>query len=737
VALEPSSPGAPPTHLDQEWLLTNGTGAYALGTVPGVNTRSYHALLVAATRPPVGRIVLLNQVLEQLVLTGSPANAPSGASGKQANSSSLANPGAPGVELTALMFRDPAGREVMAPQGHTMLRRFEKGLRIAWHYQVGAIRISRELFLHWKEQAATLRYQVHLPPEPGATPGATGVFAVLRLSPMVSLRDFHALLRKDVGPAFRVEARRGQVTIRREAVAATLACAAPWTPRKSDPWWFNIYYRANAQRGQEFAEDYFVPGTFEVPLSPGDNVALLTIALGDKAAHPLAYTGNQRAEHLAPIAEHLAATGFVVQASSLQAVSDAARIAALQGARPGAGSHGALDPKLAHTFAIATVGRKPLATLLAGFPWFADWGRDTFIALPGILLETGRFDEARRTLLAFAQSIREGLVPNRFDDYDSEAAHYNTVDASLWYIHAAIAYVRASNDQDTWHDWLGESCRKIIDAYIRGTQYGIRMAGDGLITAGGPDTQLTWMDAACNGVVFTPRYGKAIEINALWYYALVTLGDMLGASHAPLTAHFNKLADRIRRSFSKVFWDEQRGYLIDHVWTDAQNQDHPDVTLRPNQVLALSLPVSPLPRTKQVQALDVLRRRLLTPAGLRTLPADDPRYHAIYGGTAFQRDESYHQGMVWPWLIGPYCEAVLRLGDFSPEARAEARAVLTPLLEEFQGRGLGQLHEIHEPNPPFRPVGCIAQAWSVGEVLRALRLIESAPEPGTATAPRN
>jgi len=340
-------------------------------------------------------------------------------------------------------------------------------------------------------------------------------------------------------------------------------------------------------------------------------------------------------------------------------------------------------------------------------------------------LETGRFEEARLALQAYTESIRDGLVPNRFDDYDSEAAHYNTVDASLWYIRAALMYVEETGDRDCWEDWLGDSCRKIMDAYIRGTQFGIRMAGDGLVTAGSATTQLTWMDAACGGKVFTPRHGKAVEVNALWYYALVGMAEMVRPDQPPLAEHYLKLADRIKRSFGKIFWDESCGYLRDHLWTDEQGGEHPDTTLRPNQIFALSLPVSPLPRTKQVQVLDVLRRRLLTPYGLRTLPQDDSRYHGRYTGPQFERDKAYHQGTVWCWLIGPYCEAVLRCGDFSPESRREARAVLAPLLEELEGRGLGQLHEICEADAPHRPVGCMAQAWSVGEALRVLRLIET------------
>jgi predicted glycogen debranching enzyme len=711
-------PGGALGQLDKEWLLTNGTGAYAMGTAGGINTRPYHGLLVAATRPPVGRMVILNQMLEQLVLPAAlvPAPAPAGVGARVppgAGPGAGAGAGRQTLDFSTLLFRDERGGQVAAPQGHSLLRRFEKGLHAQWHYSLGAVTLTRALYLHWKEQSATLRYLVHVPEVPG--PSAGGPAAVLRLSPMVSLRDFHAILRKDTSSAFRMEQRPGQVTIRRDGVDATFACAAPWVSAAS-PWWYGVYYPAAAERGQECQEDYFVPGCFEVPIpasATGVTEVTFTVALGERIADDQAWDSDERAIHLRPVVEHLSCA---------------------RSGGAGAGARAGLRAPMARILALAgddfiadrTVRRTPLTTVLAGFPWFADWGRDTFIALPGLLLETGRFKEARQALQAFAESIRDGLVPNRFDDYDAEAAHYNTVDASLWYIRAALEYVEASGDRDCWDDWLGESCRKIMDAYIRGTLFNIRMAGDGLITAGSPSTQLTWMDAACGGTVFTPRHGKAVEINALWYYALASMAELMKDDNKALAEHYLKLADRIKRSFGKVFWDDNLGYLRDHVWSDDQGREHPDATLRPNQILALSLPESPLPRTKQLQVLQVLRERLLTPSGLRTLPAGDPHYHGRYTGPQYQRDEAYHQGTVWCWLIGPYCEAVLRCGEFSPESRREARAALAPLLEDLEGRGLGQLPEICEGDAPHRPVGCVAQAWSVGEVIRALRLIESA-----------
>jgi len=373
-----------------------------------------------------------------------------------------------------------------------------------------------------------------------------------------------------------------------------------------------------------------------------------------------------------------------------------------------------------------TVKGRSLSTILAGYPWFADWGRDTFIALPGLLIETGRFEEARGTLQVFAESIKDGLVPNRFDDYDDNAAHYNTVDASLWFVHAALRYVEVSGDRDSWNGWLSAACLNIMDSYIKGTGFDIRMAGDGLITAGNRSTQLTWMDAATGGVVFTPRHGKAVEINALWYAALTGLSTALKTDNKRIADHYDKLAARVKRSFAKTFWNEQLGCLADCVWTDEQGVDHRDDSIRPNQIFAVSLPDSPIPQTLQKQVLAAVKEKLLTPKGLRTLPQNHSAYHGRYTGNQFIRDEAYHQGTVWAWLIGPYVEGVLRAGRFSDAAKREAMDALKPLLDEMMNEGLGQLHEIYEAESPHRAVGAVAQAWSVSEVLRVWRMIETA-----------
>ena len=770
-------------HQPHEWLLTNGAGGFAMGTTPGVNTRRYHGLLIAASRPPVGRVIALNQMFEQLVLTKRGA--------KQAlEFSNCAFPGAPGQPDT------------YAPRGFTMLRRFRKGLSIAWTYSAGVISFTRELFLHWKRPAATLRYSIRGLREAVTVPGEEiAPNAVeLKLSPMLTLRDFHAMLHKDGAGNFSIESRIDGVTIERNggggndpsgSIAATFRCERTHRFNRTRDWWYNVVYRGDTDRGQEDREDYFVPGAFEIPLDPrkDEEVITLTVNLGKESAASEEGINGTRAEHLAPI---LAAIGDQVgqgggahdamtppwMSSGSGGAGRQALTPALsrreRGPEQGATSNSsALGPSFKRILAIAsddfvvdrTVKARKLATIIAGYPWFADWGRDTFIALPGLLLETGRFEEARATLQVFAESIKDGLVPNRFDDYDDNAAHYNTVDGSLWFIHAALRYVEMSRDRESWTKWLCPAVLSIMDAYIKGTHYDIKMAGDGLISAGNPGTQLTWMDAATGGVVFTPRHGKAVEINCLWYAALMALSDALKQDDRHRSEHFAKLAARVKRAFAKTFWDESRGCLIDHVYVDpnavangsagaqgdsaltpalSRGERGPepeqgnvdsgyvnpalkeirDAALRPNQIFAASLLHSPIPQTQQRLVLNTVREHLLTPRGLRTLPPNDPNYHPWYCHDQFQRDKAYHQGTVWAWLIGPYVEAVLRVGRFSDDSKREAWAVLSPLVDELLHEGLGQLHEIYEANAPHRPVGCIAQAWSISEVLRVVRLIE-------------
>lgn len=706
--------------LEREWLLTNGTGAFAAGTAAGCPTRRYHGLFIAATAPPVGRRVMLNHVWEQLILH------------KPGNGATQS------LAFNTLMFHDDRGQRIFAPTGIELLRTFTRGLSVQWHYAWGEIEFERELILHWKQQAATLRYRVR-----GLE--AAGSEAELRLHPMLTMRDFHALR----GAEARIDFKPDGHVLRayHEGHALTMRVASDEAPEparfEADPhWWRAVRYPLERERGQEDMEDYFVPGALAAALPRREVCELtLSVALGPEPVDPIEPPTGRR-EHLEPIAEAIAADPGAKPKRKGKA-----------GARRKSRTEPTHD-RTACALALAAddflvtrrIDGEALATIIAGYPWFADWGRDTFIALPGLLLETQRYDEAERVLRAFAINVRNGLVPNRFDDYQNQAAHYNTVDASLWFIHAALEYLHHTRDRDAWRNWLGPACVKIVAAYRDGTDYDIRCEDDGLVTAGSPRTQLTWMDAAVGERVFTPRPGKAVEVNALWHHALCGLAEMLedqplrespseAAADLLEPATLTEFAQRVRRSFNRVFWSEDHGHLFDHVWRDpdqAEGAPQPDATCRPNQIFAVALPHSPLAQAKQRRVLAAVRDRLLTPVGLRTLPRDDPNYHPHYRGDRMQRDEAYHQGPVWAWLIGPYAEAVLRLGRFSDKAKREAADAIAPLLEALLNEdahapgSIGQLHEIYDAEPDeqgrHRPVGTFAQAWSVAEVLRIWRL---------------
>ena len=686
--------------LEHEWLLTHGTGGFAMGTALGANTRRYHGLLIAAAKPPVDRVVVLHQVVQELVLTRGDGTTHT-------------------LTLGPMLFRGDDGRRVIAPDDTGMLRRFDHGLDSAWSYVYDGLALTRRLVLHDGEPACTLHYDLH---------GLNTVCerATIRLRPMLTLRGFHDLTaRPEVEGQYDVKIDHDTLRV---GHGGRVACyrAGGAAVRMDTQWWGGVDYPVERHRGLHDREDYFAPAVFDIPLPGTDDAACwFTAALGPNAVAPQTSVAD-RCERLRRVTGVLAAD---------REEKDGCRV-------PDAHLLPRVFARAADDFIVKRrVGEKHLSTVIAGYPWFADWGRDTFIALPGLLLCTGRTDEACNTLAAFAGALRGGLVPNRFDDDDPARAYYNTADASLWFIHSALAYYRQTGDDQSWDNWLAAACREVVGGYCVGTHADphdggppvpIGMGDDGLIAAGNAQSQLTWMDAAAHDPqgqmhVFTPRAGKCVEINALWYSVLVQLSRHLPDRDGAERTRYAALARRVAESFTEVFWNPSRGYLTDHVWRDQDGVWTADTALRPNQMIACALEHSPVRPDHRRRSVEAVKEHLLTPTGLRTLPPDDPEYHAAYGGGPFVRDSAYHRGTVWPWLIGPYAESVLRAGGFSEAAKQEAAQAIAPLLErltttEYPGC-LGQLHEIHEPQTPHTPRGCPAQAWSVAETLRVWCLI--------------
>jgi len=586
------------------------------------------------------------------------------------------------AELASFRFAGDSGEGATHPSGLARLLTFEASPeRVVWVYDLGGgARAERELRVARHANRATLMWRVR-----SEDP------ARLEVWPFTTLRGFHELCAGET-PDLDVETFDRGVMVRRGEIAARLEMAGA-AFRGAPVWWENFGYELEKARGFDWVERLFTPGAFTLEFPAGGGEAALTATLepAERAAEPGALALGQRE-------------------ASMEGEGD---VAALR--------------RAADAFVVRRrVGEAWSATILAGYPWFADWGRDAMIALPGLLLATGRYEESREVLETFAKHVRRGLVPNRFDDYGGEP-HYNTVDASLWFLHAAREHARATGE-DVGAGVIGRACASIVEAYEGGTDFGIGMdGGDGLIAAGGAGTQLTWMDAKTGDEAHTPRHGKAVEINALWVHGLRCAAALL----PDRAGEFEALADRARASFAERFWNEALGCLHDCLTPAWGGGWEVDAAVRPNQVFAASLEFGPVTDEQRRSIVGVLRRELLTPMGLRTLSPEDSRYRGRYEGGPRERDSAYHNGTVWPWLIGAYVEASLRAEGFIAPAKERARRELAPLVATLREGCLGQVAEVYDGEEVGdawgggrRAAGCPAQAWSVAETLRALTLAQ-------------
>jgi len=581
------------------------------------------------------------------------------------------------MALSSFQFAD-----AISPDGHRHLRRFIHDVAPTWIFACDDVTITRQLVLAEGAAVVAVRYRLEAPHP-----------VTLQVRPLAALRDFHTIRRAHEAHKLRFARAEGGVRIEDLQGAAEPAWIGMTGARFIDApqWWYRFLYRQDVHRGQEGLEDLYTPGWFEVTLQPGAWVQL-TAACGQKEGLDFDACVERRRGHRAELAAAVARDGDEATRRLAAATDD--------------------------FIVTRQTPAGPSTTILAGYPWFADWGRDTFIALTGLLLLTRQFDRARQVLGTFAAAIADGIVPNRFDDYGG-SAHYNSIDASLWFVLAVDRYIRASGDEDSWSQRFAGPVRSILRAYHDGTHFNIHADADGLLTGGDSNTQLTWMDVKYAGQAITPRHGKAVEVNALWLEAMHIMADRSRGVDAEAADHYSAEAQRVGAALANAFWFPEGGYLY-----DCLTPDGPDASLRPNQVIALAQPHCPLAPAQQRQALDVVIHNLLTPVGLRTLAPSDGRYRHRYGGSWESRDRAYHQGTVWPWLMGPLVQAWLRIHRFSPEARRQAGVWLAPLDEHIGAAGLGTISEIFDGDSPHWPRGCIAQAWSVAEVLRAKRMVQ-------------
>ena len=630
----------------REWIEANGLGGWASGTIAGCHTRRYHGLLVAATRPPVGRMVLLSKLAETLAV------------------------GDDRFELDTNRYPG-----AVHPHGHELLTSFALDPMPKYVYEAGGVKLAKTVAAIHGENTTVVHYEVLEAPAP----------FTLELRPLIAYRDYHALQRANDAVRFaNASFREGVFRARPYDGAPELFLQVAESSFAANPdWYFRFEYARELERGLDAHEDLFCYGAFHRQLGKGDRFGVIVSTGEVTGRDPLALIAKERARR--------------------QAIADSAGV----------------DDAEARTLALAAdafVVRRgeDLRTIIAGYPWFTDWGRDAMIALPGLCLATGRHDDAKKILRAFARSTDRGMLPNRFLDA-GEGVEFNTVDATLWFFVAAHRYLEATGDEEFVLGELRPVFEDIVAWHERGTRYGIRVDDDGLLRAGEPGTALTWMDAKVGDWVVTPRHGKPVEIQALWFNALSILADLRKrAGDADGAAAVLAQAKRVKERFVELFWNAEASCLFDVV--DGELRDR---SIRPNQVFALSLPFPLLPKDKARAVLSVIEDKLLTPCGLRSLAPDDPAYRGRYEGDPVVRSASYHQGTVWSWLLGPYADALVKTGG--AVGKTKARKAIERLTPHLREAGLGTVSEIFDGDAPHAPRGCPAQAWSVGEALRILK----------------
>ncbi len=638
----------------REWLVTNGLGGFASGTVAGLLTRRYHGLLVAALEPPLGRTLLVAKFDETARCDGET------------------------YPLATNRWRDAT----LDPQGYRQIVRFRlEGTTPVWTFACADARLEKRIWMQPGSNTTYVRYEL--------LRGAASGPLELELKALVNYRDFHGSTHAGDWRMSITPAERGLRVAAFDGAAPFHLLSASATAEPAHIWYCNFDLAVERCRGFEDHEDHLFAGTFRARLGPGESV---TLVLSTESAPEL--------------------DGRVAwQAHQAHQTELFARWAA---AHPQASRAATAWVRQLALAANQFIVRRPLAddaeacSVIAGYHWFGEWSRDTMIALPGLTLATGRPEVARNILTTSARFVDRGMLPNILPRA-GETPEYNTADATLWFFEAVRQYYLSTRDAGR----LGELfpvLAEIVDWHVRGTRYNIHVdPADGLLAAGEPGVQLTWMDARVDGRVVTPRMGKPVEVNALWYNALAGMAQFARAlKKSP--ARYEEMARRARRSFQR-FWNPAAGWCFDVI----DSPDGNDAALRPNQVLAVSLPESPLEPEQQRAVVDACARQLLTPHGLRSLAPGHPAYQGRYGGQPAQRDAAYHQGTVWGWLLGPFVLAHLRVyGD-----PARALSFLEPMAQQLTPYGLGTLSEIFDGDAPFTPRGCIAQAWTVAEVLRA------------------
>ena len=560
------------------------------------------------------------------------------------------------------------------PAGYRYLSSFRVDPFPVWTFQVGgqgaSTTVEKRVFMVQGENTVVVEYEI-------VEHDAAAPECRLELRPLIAFRGYHDLTHENSALNGDLNQSAGLFSIQPYTGLPQLHFAHNARAlKRRGHWYFHFEYPIERERGLDFQEDLFCPCVLEFDLAPRKPAVVIASTSVHTAGESVSLKQNEigRRVNVSGLSDPFAAT----------LTAAAGQFIALRGS---------------------------LHTIIAGYPWFTDWARDAMIALPGLTLSTGRFDIARDILLAFAGCLDQGMLPNAFSDSQAPL-EYNTVDATLWLFEAVRQYIEYSNDAEFVRTQLYDRLKNIIEWHVRGTRFGIHMDADGLLAAGDPTTQLTWMDARVGDRPVTPRNGKPVEIQALWYNALRFAGKLahdFGDQNA--SVFHEDLAAKTAVNFEATFWNEAAGCLYDVI-----DGDRRDSSLRPNQVIALSLGYCAITEAQARRILATVEHNLLTPYGLRTLAPSDPDYRGRYEGGAATRDAAYHQGTVWPWLLGPFIAADVRFnGD---AARQRASGLLDPLRAFALSRGAGHIPEIFDGDPPHEPRGCFSQAWSVAEILR-------------------
>jgi predicted glycogen debranching enzyme len=653
--------------IEKEWLVTNGLGGYASSTVPGINTRKYHGLLVVALHPPGDRTVCLSKLDEDVF-----------------------------VENEVYRLGSNEFKNRIYPEGYKLINQFSINPFPVYNYDLGNVEVSKTVFLPKNKNAVALIYKVQ---------NTNNFGSKVRLYPLLTCRHFHTVVDRIKTPLyFAIESNGTQVQTTFQRPQATILCRCTEGE-------FNeainlvdrVQYHDEALRGEANMDDCFQPGYFELQV-PSNSTKEFVVSCAvsqerQEAKEILDSVGKTISEVKATFNQELNQKNELLnnfyQDQPQVPISDWLNWIFLA----------------ADSFIVKSVsGRKDV---IAGYHWFEPWGRDTFISLPGLLLVTGKYSDAKGILQNFGQYCKSGLVPNFVADRTGIPV-YNTVDGTLWFVNAVLQYIKYTGDYSFVKDELWENLKAIVENHKVGTLFGIGLDEDGLLMHG---SRLTWMDAMVGGEEMTPRTGKAVEIQALWFNTLRIMELLANKFEEPsLAEKYTAMAKQTGESFNQKFWNKQKDCLYDVI--EAKGVD---ASLRPNQIFAVSLDFTMLDKDKSQKVVDAVNRELVTPFGLRTLSLDDTKFVGKCFGDRQSRDTSYHNGTIWPWLMGPYVSAYLKVNDYNAQARKQMlENLILPLFTVgiHQG-GLGTINEIYDCDPPNEPRGCISQAWSVAEPLRA------------------